>query len=294
MISVIIPVYNVAPYLDKCIESVINQTYRDIEILIIDDGSTDNSGKVCDDYAKLDNRVKVIHKENLGLSSARNIGMEKAEGEWTFFIDSDDWLNINVLNELYLFALSNECDIVQCNHYYAYDNYLLYRTVSRAEKKRNVLENKEAIQQLIINDRIKNFAWGKLYKTDLIRNLKFPEGKYFEDSFWQHLVFHRASKIGIIDTPLYFYRQRKDSISGQPSSKINDLFEGYSQRSDFIERYYPDFSLLMKKKYKELKENIEGNTNDKFYSFILTLSKKFYNRFAHLGKFRKKAYEKFY
>lgn len=287
MISVIIPVYNVAPYLAKCLDSVIKQTYTDIEIIIIDDGSTDESGEICDYYTTLDNRIQVIHKDNAGLSSARNVGMDNAKGEWIFFIDSDDWLNINVLNNLYLFAISNECDIVQCNHYYAYDNYLLYRLATKKENKINVLDRKEAIRQLIINDRIKNFAWGKIYKTDLLRNLKFPEGKYFEDSFWQHLVFHRASKIGIINTPSYFYRQRKDSISGQPSTKINDLLEGYSQRLEFITVHYPELKHLMIKKCQDLSMTFYSSIEKGNTLFIQYFIDKIITRLSNFRKYKK-------
>ncbi|MCH5172292.1 MAG: glycosyltransferase family 2 protein [Erysipelotrichales bacterium] len=294
MISVIIPVYNVAPYLNTCLDSVINQTYKNLEIIIVDDGSTDESGSICEDYAKIDSCIKVIHKKNAGLSSARNVGLEHAKGEWIFFIDSDDWFDTNTLSNLYEFAIRNQCDIVQCNHYYAYDTYHLYRLANKKEKKFNILDRKEAMHQLIINDRIKNFAWGKLYKTDLIRDIKFPEGKFFEDSFWQQLVFHRASKIGIIDTPYYFYRQRKDSISGQSSPKIYDLLEGYNKRLEFVLKNYPEYSLLMEKKYKELKKNITQNTNDNFFSSLLILPKKIYNRLLHFGKYKRKIYETSY
>lgn len=287
MISAIIPVYNVTPYLKVCLNSIINQTYKDLEIIIVDDGSTDESGSICEDYAKIDTRIKVIHKDNVGLSSARNVGIDLAKGEWIYFLDSDDWIENNALERLLKFAQLNDCDIVQSNHYYAYDKYLLYRRSSVKEKKKFLLTKNEAMKELIINDRIKNFAWGKLYKTDLIRDLKFPEGKFFEDSFWQHFVFHRSSKLGIIDTPLYYYRQRKDSISGHFSPKIMDLLESYNQRLDFISSNYPEFSSLMKRKIKELKSNIEGHTKDKLYSTILLLPKKIYSKLTHLGKYKK-------
>lgn len=286
MISVIIPVYNVEKFLPQCLDSVLSQTYKNIEIIIIDDGTKDISGQICDEYAQKDSRIKVIHQENEGLSNARNKGLQIAKGEWTFFIDSDDWIHTETLKQLYDFAIVNNCDLVQCNHYYVYENYCLYRLANKKEKNNNILDCKEAMHQLIINDRIKNFAWGKLYKTDLIRDLKFPEGKYFEDSFWQHLVFHRAPKIGIINTPLYFYRQRKDSISGHHSSKINDLLEGYSKRLDFISSHYPEFASLMNMKYKDLYKSINGNSGNKriiFKDIVNVIIK----RVSVIGKYKK-------
>lgn len=284
MISVIVPVYNVMPYLEQCVGSLLGQTYKELEIIIVDDGSTDGGNEECEQYSSLDSRIKIIHKTNGGLSSARNAGMEHAVGDWIFFVDSDDWLDSDALFQLLQFAVSNNCDIVQCNHYYAYEHRLLYRSPSKIEKVTTVLNNAEAMKQLIINDRIKNFAWGKLYKADLIRHLKFPEGKYFEDSFWQHHVFHKATRIGLIDVPLYYYRQRMDSISGTPSAKFQDLIEGNSQRLEFIGEFYPGLHSLMEKKLQELSVSFHstGNKNHK----IMNSVKKIVNRIKTARKFR--------
>lgn len=250
MISIIIPVYNVSEYLPRCVESVLSQTYKDLEIILVDDGSKDNSGILCDEYAKKDPRIKVIHKENGGLSDARNIGTVQAIGDWIFYLDSDDWIVPNAIETLFQYANKNDCDVVQGGLYYAYPKYLL----KRKEESSIVLGRESAMKELIINERVKNFAWGKLYKSSLVKDLLFPKGKYFEDCYWQHLVMDRVNKYGIIDTPLLYYRQRPDSISGTISNRYDDLILGYEIRMKFIQEHYPQFSKLMIKKYEEVKE----------------------------------------
>lgn len=250
MISVILPIYNVEAYLQQSVDSVLNQSYKDLEIILVDDGSKDSSVSLCDDYAKKDTRIKVIHKPNGGLSDARNVGTEAATGDWIFYLDSDDWMEQNTLETLLDFAEKNYCDVVQGGLYYAYPDHLL----KREEKEPTVLNKEAAMKELIINDRVKNFAWGKLYKASLVKDLKFPKGKFYEDSFWQHLVMDRVNSYGILDTPFIYYRQRPDSISGTISDRFNDLIEGYAVRLQFIQEKYPQFTSLMKERYEAIKE----------------------------------------
>ncbi|MBO5585595.1 MAG: glycosyltransferase [Bacteroidaceae bacterium] len=264
MISVIIPIYNVSRYLPQCMESVLSQSYTDLEIILVDDGSTDDCPKMCDNYKEQDARVRVIHKKNGGLSDARNAGMKKATGEWTLFVDSDDWIDQEAIAKLYQFTIENRCDIVQGNVYYVYADHLLYRQASRKEQKNNVLSCQEAMRELLINDRVKNFAWGKLYKTDIIKDLDFPVGKYFEDCFWQHLAIDRAQRYGIVDEPLFYYRQREDSISGMPSNRRNDLLEGNQERLNFIHERYPELYPLMKRRYDEICVILNPSTGLRF------------------------------
>lgn len=276
MISVVVPVYNVASYLPQCLDSLISQTYMDLEIIVVNDGSTDDSPSICDNYAAKDKRVKVIHKINGGLSDARNVGIKQAIGEWIYFADSDDWLDITALSKLYEFAITNNCDIVQGNFYYIYPDRFLYRKESRTERNKNILTREEAMRLLIINDRIKNFAWGKLYKTRIVKDLKFPEGKYYEDCFWQHFVIDKIDRYGIIDIPLYNYRQRKGSLSSD-SRNSKDLLDGYASRFTFIKEKYPIYQSLMEKKYLELEKQIFHPQKTYFFnriiSWILSLKK---------------------
>ena len=251
MISVVVPVYNVQPYLAQCVESIRSQTFCDLEIILVNDGSPDECPKLCDEYAAKDERVKVIHKANGGLSDARNVGVKAAVGEWIYFADSDDWLNGDAICKLFDFAVNNNCDAVQGNFYYAFDDRLMYRRASRRECRHGVLTRDEAMRELIINDRVKNFAWGKLYKSELIRGLAFPVGKLFEDIFWQHHVIDRVNRYGIVNEPLYFYRQRVDSISGH-GDVANYLIEGYACRHAFVSEHYPHYRELMQKRYARI------------------------------------------
>ena len=178
-VSIIIPVFNSKEFIGRCIESLQAQTFNDWEAICIDDGSIDGSGEILDRFALEDSRIRVIHKANEGLSVARNAGILQSKGEWIFFIDSDDWIDTYTISRLQEFAKYNQCEMVQCNHYYAYNDHLLYRNVSKSERKLNILTRDEAMRQLIINDRIKNFAWGKLYKKIIIQDLKFTNGNCY-------------------------------------------------------------------------------------------------------------------
>lgn len=284
MISVIIPIYNVSRYLPQCMKSVLSQSYQDLEIILVDDGSTDDCPKMCDNYKEQDARIRVVHKENGGLSDARNAGMMIARGEWIYFADSDDWLVQDAIQKLYHFAIENHCDVVQGGLYYAYQDHLLYRQATKVEQRCPVLERDEAMRELIINDRVKNFAWGKLYKSDLIHDLFFPVGKFFEDSFWQHLVMDRVARYGIIDEPLYYYRQRNNSISGMPSNRLNDLLEGNRERLNFIHERYPELYPLMKRKYDDLYSRMDLPQG------ITYMCKRFMERV--LGRLRPSVYKK--
>lgn len=256
MISIIIPVYNVEQYISSCLQSLINQSLSDWECILVDDGSTDESPQLCDEYASRDARIRVIHRPNGGLSDARNAGMRVVRGKWIYFIDSDDWIHPEALQQLRDFAVKNHCEVVQGNLYYTYKDHLLYRQTNKKELRQHVFDREEAMRLLIVNDRIKNFAWGKLYRADIIRDLDFPVGKYFEDIYWQHLVMHRVKQYGIIDEPLYYYRQRESGISGEFSERNLDLLKGYEDRIRFIHEHYPQYDDLMLKMYSRTVQSV--------------------------------------
>lgn len=201
MVSVVIPIYNVAQYLSQCVDSVLSQSYQDLEIILVDDGSTDECPKICDDYQQKDVRIRVVHKENGGLSDARNAGMKKATGEWTLFVDSDDWIDQEAIAKLYQFAIENRCDIVQGNVYYVYADHLLYRQASRKEQKNNVLSCQEAMRELLINDRVKNFAWESCTRQTSSRIWIFLLGNTSKTVFGNTLLL-----IGLNDTVLWTSR----------------------------------------------------------------------------------------
>lgn len=255
-VSIIVPIYNVEKYIHKCIDSILSQTFTDFELILVDDGSPDKCGEICEQYALKDNRIKVVHKENGGLSDARNAGIDVASGKYIYFIDSDDWISPNSIISLLNFAEDNQCEIVQGGFYYAYENQMLY---SNGKIKENsepfCIDREEAMMELIKNNYIKNFAWGKLYLTSIVKEHKFLKGVYFEDSYWQHLIIHEITKYGIIPSPLYFYIQRASSISGDFSIRNLDLLKGYESRISFIEVYYPQFYNLVIDKFWEVASN---------------------------------------
>ncbi|SFD67105.1 Glycosyltransferase involved in cell wall bisynthesis [Lentibacillus persicus] len=238
-ISVIVPVYKVEQYIHRCIDSILAQTYANIEVIIVDDGSPDRSGAIADEFARTDSRVKVIHKENGGLSDARNCGMTHAAGEFTMFIDSDDWIDQQMIERMTAGALTYKADVVQSSFYYAYDDHLMvderYMPLSAAP---TLLTGKNLMRALITNEQVKNFAWGKLYKTQLIRDISFEKDVLFEDVFWAHQVMHRAEKFLLMSDPFYYYYQRNDSIVANYTSRNLDMIKGLRERHRFIEKFY--------------------------------------------------------
>ena len=246
MISIVIPIYNVLDYLPHCLDSIDVQTSFRMEVVLVNDGSTDDSISVCKEYALRNPDVVVIDKENGGLSDARNIGTEIAKGDYIYYLDSDDWLAPNAIKSLYDYAIENDCEIVQGGFYYAYDDHLLF---DNKYKTPFVLDRREAMLELIKNDYVKNFAWGKLYRADIVKKHHFPKGKYYEDSYWQHLVLHECNRYGIVPTPLYYYRQRNTGISGEFSLKNLDLLRGYGERFVFVQEHYPEFNDVMLQSY---------------------------------------------
>ena len=249
-VSIIVPIYKVEKYLKRCVDSLLNQTYTNLEIILVDDGSPDHCGHLIDQYAKLDTRVKAFHKENGGLSDARNYGMQHVTGDYTIFVDSDDWIEQYAIETLIEACKAYQADIVQSAFYYSYNDYLLLdeRYVSQTDGPQ-VLDNQTLMRELVINEKVKNFAWGKLYRTDLIRDLPFKKGVLFEDVFWAHKVMQRVKRYIILNSPMYFYVQREDSIVSTYTLKNLDILRGLKERHVFIEKYYKD---LVNESYKIL------------------------------------------
>ncbi|GAB5617076.1 hypothetical protein JCM31739_19010 [Faecalimonas canis] len=242
LVSIVIPVYNVEDYLKRCIESVIQQTYKNLEIIIVDDGATDDSPIICDEYASKDERIKVIHKINGGLSDARNVGYSESRGEYIFFLDSDDWLEKNTIEILYEALLRYDADIVVANYYYQYEFHCVSANVIEEVQ---VYNRKQAMEELLRNDLIKNFAWGKLYKRELLEEYAFPVGKLFEDTYWTHLIFNQAQKIVLVKEELVYYFQRSTSISYVFDIKKLHILDGYKERREFVKKEYPELLYLI-------------------------------------------------
>lgn len=231
LISIIVPVYNTGKYLKKSIESVLYQTYEDLEVILVDDGSTDGSSAICDEYAQTDTRIKVIHKKNGGLSSARNAGIEIASGEYIAFVDSDDYILPNMYEKMLLEMKASESDIVMCS-------YLNVNESGCYLGKANIQEWTGAGIDFLKKDGLGyNYAWNKLFRRALFDDLRFPLGKYFEDIFIMHDVFYKAKKVSLIPDALYIYQQREGSISVDLTS---------CHRVDFIEALISRIEFLLK------------------------------------------------
>lgn len=236
LISVIVPVYKVEPYLDKCVQSIADQTYQNLEIILVDDGSPDACPDMCDRWAIKDARIKVIHKENGGLSDARNAGLAVATGELISFVDSDDWLEPDFLEELYRALRSNAADVAQCDVLYVDEEGRPIRPRGVAEIP--VMDKTEALRRLILEDGVHQTVWNKLYRHTVIEGIPFEKGKYNEDDFWTYLIFDRINRLAVVDRPLYCYLQRRGSIMGAGYRlKRLDGLEARFRRMEYLQKY---------------------------------------------------------
>lgn len=246
-LSIIVPVYNVENYLCKCIDSILNQNFKDFEVILVDDGSIDRSGKICDIYANKDNRVKVIHKNNGGLSSARNMGLDVAKGEYIGFVDSDDWIEPDMYERMYNEIIKTNSDIIVCNFKKVFKNVeesYIYRNKSLD------LNNIEALNELYNIKYIYNLAWNKIYKKSLFDNLRYKEGFIYEDEFIIHHLLYKSNKTRYIPENFYNYYQREGSII---NSKFNirkyDRVLALGERIEFFKKI--KLNDLVKKAEKE-------------------------------------------
>lgn len=238
-VSIVVPIYKVEKYMHKCIDSILKQTYAHLEIILVNDGSPDRCGEIAENYQEKDTRIKVIHKTNGGLSDARNTGMTYVTGEYTMFVDSDDWLSENMIEKMVDSMQTFQADIVQSAFYYAYEDKLLIDNRYYQESDQPVhLDNKALMYELVKNEKVKNFAWGKLYKTKLVKDIPFKTGVLFEDVFWAHQVMHQVNSYLILHEPLFYYYQRDDSIVATYSPRSLDIIKGLKERHDFIEKFY--------------------------------------------------------
>lgn len=211
LISIIIPVYNVEKYLNKCIDSIINQTYKNIEIILVDDGSMDNSGKICDEYARKDKRVKVIHKENGGVSDARNFGIDNSNGQYIAFVDSDDYIANDYVEYLYKILKENKADISCCNFEYVYNDKEKKETENQKENL-YVYNQLESLKELLYQRNIDTSLWAKLIRKDLFDDVRFPYGEIYEDFAVFYKILLKIEKIVYSNIKKYFYIQREKSI----------------------------------------------------------------------------------
>lgn len=243
LISIIVPVYNVKSFITVCIESIACQTYRNLEMILIDDGSTDNSGDICDEYALKDSRIKVIHKKNGGLSDARNVGIDLAQGDYIAFIDSDDFIYPEYFEYLYEMISKNNADMSSCQPVLVDENGNTMSTPIAGKDYIKIITGQEnCMEEYVIGNKINTTAWGNLYKTSLFKEsgIRYPFGKYHEDVFTTYRIIDLCEKIVIGNRKLYAYRQRGGSIinSGFSEKHLDGIY-GSIQRFEFISSKYP-------------------------------------------------------
>lgn len=239
LISVIIPIYNISAYLPKCVDSVLNQTYQHLEIILVDDGSTDDCPGICDDYARKDKRIRVIHKKNGGLSDARNKGIELSEGEYITFIDGDDYVEPDMVEYLHHLLAENRADMSVCQYNKVYEE---------TEKVQPVLHirgmvavgNEECVKAFFTFP-IGTVAWGKLYRRSMFSKIRYPYGKFHEDVYTTYRLVALCNRIVVGNEHKYNYLQRRNSITKSPfQMKHLDNIKAASMQRRFIRERYPE------------------------------------------------------
>ena len=294
IISIILPVYNTSIYLEECLNSIYNQSFKNYELICIDDGSSDNSYEILKKYEKIITNCKVIYQDNQGVANARNVGLKNVKGDYIIFIDSDDYIEYNYLEKLYNESCNTGSDVVICNFYRYYDNYKLKLPVV-LKKRSGIYSNQDILKSLIPDNLIHSYLWNKLWKKELFDNIEFPDIKYEDISIMCNL-FYKAKKISIISDTIYYYRIRKTSIVRNYSiSTQNDYVKAYGfirlflKEKNLYDEYKFSFSLLSIKvflvmffiniflisEYKNLKITFENFTS--FYKFISHANSSNYN-----------------
>ena len=249
LITVIIPVYKVEEYLEKCVKSICNQTYENLEIILVDDGSPDNCGKMCDKYAEADKRIKVIHKENSGLSDARNAGLKIATGKYIAFIDSDDYVSNDYIQYMYQMIKKENTKIAICGVQVVWKNKDFEKYENENIQNFEKLTSNKALENLLYAEGIEISAYGKLYDKDLWKDIQFPKGKVYEDTKIMYKLFEKAETIVFGRKKCYYYVARIGSISKNKGYNKNeeDYIKHTNEMLEYIEKKYPELESAVKR-----------------------------------------------
>lgn len=240
IVSVVVPVYKVEKYLNRCVDSILQQSYSNLEVILVDDGSPDSCGVICDEYQKCDSRVRVIHKPNGGLSDARNYGIEAAKGKYLAFVDSDDWLDFDMIDILYRVLTDKNADIAECSYRNLYADCIKEETSCSGEIICG--DSLFALEGMLDWKYFKPNAWNKLYKREIIGDIRYPKGKIHEDEYTTYKYFYNAKKLAYVDISKYNYdRRRTDSITGDKFREANlDACWAFKERVHFFEENHLD------------------------------------------------------
>lgn len=243
LVSIVIPVYNVDKYIRECLDSVINQSYKNLQIILVDDGSTDNSGKICDEYAVKDSRITVIHQENQGAGAAKNTGLDLVKGEYLSLIDSDDYLELNYYETMVSNLKQHNVDVVQCLFRNVFVNNKYSRQYNFPSKGSRKIKTKKFLVEMLYDWKYAIF-WNKLLKTKLLKDIRFPVGRKIDDEFFTYKLICNAKKILNINDKLYNYRMRQSSIMNNSDNEqlYLDRIDCFVERLLFIEKLYPSLA----------------------------------------------------
>lgn len=284
-ISVVIPVYNVEKYLSECLDSVVNQTYKNLQIILVDDGSTDFSGKICDVYAEKDNRITVVHQKNAGAGAAKNTGLDLVKGEYFSIIDSDDYIELDMYEKMVNSLEKYNADIVQCLFRNVFVNDSFDRKYKIKGNYPKVLTSKSFLKEYLYDWKYAIF-WNKLFKSSLLKEIRFPVGRKIDDEFFTYKLVCNAKKVVNIDNILYNYRMRKTSVMNENNTDrlIYDRIDCFIERYNYVSDIYPS----LKKKYNlKLYDDLlyfkdSAKDNGKILSLINNFSRKKSNGFDKL------------
>lgn len=284
-ISVVIPVYNVEKYLSECLDSVVNQTYKNLQIILVDDGSTDFSGKICDVYAEKDNRITVVHQKNAGAGAAKNTGLELIDGDYFSIIDSDDYIELDMYEKMVNSLEKYNADIVQCLFRNVFVNDSFDRKYKIKGNYPKVLTSKSFLKEYLYDWKYAIFA-NKVFKSSLLKEIRFPVGRKIDDEFFTYKLVCNAKKVVNIDNILYNYRMRKTSVMNENDTDrlIYDRIDCFIERYNYVSDIYPS----LKKKYNlKLYDDLlyfkdSAKDNGKILSLINNFSRKKFNGFDKL------------
>lgn len=236
LISVIIPIFNVEKYLGACIDSILAQTYTNLEILLIDDGSTDNSGNICDMYANMDERIRVFHQQNQGIASVRNRGVDEAKGVYIFWIDSDDYVSTTIIQELYDLLVKTDADMSICSYVQGSERDYVFK--QNSEYRVESFDYKKGLELIYESHKfsfIMAASWAKIIKKSLYEGLRYPDGKIFEDIYMSHRLISKCKRITYTSKEMYYYYQWPESILGKKLYKAKlDYLGAFEERIHFF------------------------------------------------------------
>lgn len=276
IISVIVPIYKVEEFLKRCIESLLIQTFTNYELILVDDGSPDNCPQICDKYAEYNNKIRVIHKENGGLSDARNAGLDIAKGEFVAFVDSDDVVDSHYLEYLYRAVIENDCDIAVCG-YEVFEEFVPAKEVSYSSG--NTYSGIDMLWRIYSKNHTEyvesTVSWNKLYRKRLFDKIRFPKGKIHEDEATTYKIYCNARKVCVIPCTLYYYYQNQTGIMKR---KFN------TSRLDYLEALYERYFFFSEKGF----QNLAAYTAKLLYIFTVDYAALEENQVEDYSKFRKR------